>query len=194
MAKRGRKKGSTTTTSAQRAKSSAIQSMKRAFSRSEFARKIRDKATIPGLSGPRGGKLCRCYYCGEEEASYLTEVDHVEPVIPVELSALSMTLDMVYRRLFCSEENLVCTCKTCHKAVSKRQLSERAKWRKKKKYLVCRLKGGSKIKVFSIIDLKDPCLHEWEILDYFHTRKEADANARKRRSLRESNVCKPIMK
>jgi len=119
---------------------------------------------------------------------YLCEVDHSpEPVVPVHLSALSMPLDMYYKRLFlCGMDNLKCTCKECHKKQSKQQMEERKKWRRKEKWLVLRIKNGSMITIKKVLDLKDPILYDWDIIDWAETRKEADAIMRKAKKKKEN--------
>ena len=64
-------------------------------------------------------------------------------------------------------------------------MQERVKWRKKPKWLVLRIKNGSKICVKKVVDLKDPCLYQWDIIDFATTRKDADSKAKKARNKKE---------
>jgi len=167
-------------------KTAAILALKRAFSRSKKAKAIKDKAVMPNMKGLRGGKVVKCGYCHSPVPYYKAEIDHKDPICPVEISLLSMSLDMVFRRIFCDDSNLICTCKECHKKKSDQERKERVKWRKKKKYLVCRLKGGVILKVFGIVDLKSNVLYNWDILSVWHDRKSADADMKKRNKRRDT--------
>lgn len=163
------------------AKAQAVKALKRSFSRSKIALAIKNEAIVQGRLGLRGGKLVKCSCCERNIPHYKAQVDHVDPVCPIELSLNSMTMDMLYARLFCSIKNLQVLCPDCHLVKSNHEKTERAKWRKLKKYLVCRSKYGSKIKVIPIINLKDPELEEWDILAVYRIRKDADSDARLRR-------------
>lgn len=165
------------------AKAPAIKALKRAFSRSKLATAIKNAAVVKDKKGVRGGKVVTCKLCGKVFPQYQCQVDHIEPVCPVQLSLTSMSLDMLYERLFCEASNLQVVCPTCHQEKSSEERSLRVSWRKQKKYLVCRIIGGSRIKVLPIIDLKDQILKNWEILSVFATRKEADGDAQKRKKI-----------
>ena len=164
-------------------KAPAIKSMKRAFSRSKLATAVKEKHIVPDQKGLRGGKVIRCQLCGNLCPSYKAQVDHIDPVCPVMLSLNSMSFDMIYERLFCAESNLQVICPDCHLSKSNLEKTDRVYWRKEKKYLVCRIKGGSRIKVFPIIDLKGHELDGWDILSVFDNRKDADHDSKKRRKI-----------
>ena len=83
--------------------------------------------------GPRGGKRFKCNCCGELFAQKEIQVDHIETVIPLDMSLDTMTLADLYKRINCSVDNLQVVCKTCHKKKSAAEVKERARLRKVKK-------------------------------------------------------------
>ena len=89
---------------------------------------------------------------------------------------------MLYNRVFCNDSNLQVICKDCHDKKSKKENKERIKWRRRKKYLVCRSVLGSKIRVIPIVQMKT--LNErWEIMAVCKRRKDADIKAKRLRKL-----------
>lgn len=154
-----------------------ISSIKKSFSRSDIAQKFREKFVVKNRKGVRGGKLAVCNICGNDIPLYLCNVDHIQPIVPVMIPAKYMSFIYFYTRTFCDESNLQLICESCHSEKSKIERSERVKWRKKKKFLVCRSVKGSKIEVVPIINMNE--LEEcWEIMDVKTTRKEADEIAK----------------
>lgn len=76
----------------------------------------------------------KCADCGEMFKRQEVEVDHIEPVIPVEGIPMNDELpdfNVYIARLFCPEDNLQVLCKSCHKKKSAEEKKERAKYKKK---------------------------------------------------------------
>jgi 5-methylcytosine-specific restriction endonuclease McrA len=110
--------------------------LRRAFSRSEIRAEALKASVIPGFSDPkrpRVSKWSRCPSCDKLMPTYLMEVDHIEPVIPITIAFEDMTLDNVVERLWCDPKNLVAICEECHKQKSKKEAAERAAERKKRR-------------------------------------------------------------
>ena len=58
------------------------------------------------------------------------DIDHINPVIPVESSGKKKDWNEIIDRLFCSADNLQSICMLCHKIKSMAERSERAVVRK----------------------------------------------------------------
>ena len=65
----------------------------------------------------------RCACCGCEFMRKDIQIDHIEPVIPIDRSVISY--DELVKRLFVSADGLQVLCKPCHKNKSKEENSER---------------------------------------------------------------------
>jgi 5-methylcytosine-specific restriction endonuclease McrA len=111
--------------------------MRRVFSRSDL-RKAALEASIIQHSDParpRVTKWSRCSLCSKPEPTYLMEIDHVVPIIPVDSSLDEMTLDEVANRIWCEVVNLMPVCKPCHKIKTSKETKARAAHKKTKKAL-----------------------------------------------------------
>lgn len=90
---------------------------------------------LPTKSGALSKKPTAWYMCAEcckEFKRKEINVDHIDPVVPV--AGPVPVLDVWAERLYCSEDNLQVLCaKVCHKAKTKREASERAKYRRELK-------------------------------------------------------------
>ena len=109
--------------------------IRRVFSRSELRKTIIHEARVTHYDPdrPRVTKWGRCAHCKELIALYQMEVDHNEPIIPVDKSLESMTWDEIIGRIFCAKENLTALCKPCHSVKTKAENKLRAKARKERK-------------------------------------------------------------
>lgn len=159
-----------------------ISAVKKTFSRSKFTISFKNKFIVKGEKGKRGGKIAECNVCGGHLPYYKTNIDHIDPIVPLMISGKIMSFVMLYQRTFCHESNLQVICKDCHEKKSKKEMGQRVKWRKKRKFLVIRHKYGSRIKVIPLIHVKD-FPDNWECLAVFKRRKEADIDAKRRRKL-----------
>jgi hypothetical protein len=61
------------------------------------------------------------------------DVDHIDPVIPVEDSGKAKDWNKIIQRLFCEEDNVQSICWLCHKSKSLAERGDRAKARKENK-------------------------------------------------------------
>lgn len=134
------------------------------------------------VRGPKGGKMVECEHCKNPTSYSTSQIDHVDPITPVMISQKVMSFAMLYERTFCPESNLQLLCKECHQEKSKKELGDRVKWRKLKKYLVCRHRFGSRMKVIPLINLKELPEH-WEVLAVTIKRKDADVELQRRKKL-----------
>ena len=90
-------------------------------------------ARLPQKQMGKNGRLVffsKCELCKEEMPETMVEVDHKEPVVPIEGFS---TWDEVIDRLFCDSDGLRVLCKPCHKEVTKKQRQQAALHRKLKK-------------------------------------------------------------
>ncbi len=58
------------------------------------------------------------------------DVDHIDPVIPVEDSGKDKDWNKIIIRMFCEEDNVQSICSSCHKIKSLAERGDRAKARK----------------------------------------------------------------
>lgn len=109
--------------------------IRRVFSRSELRRSIIAASQIEHYdpSRPRVKKWGRCTACKQPTALYQLEVDHLDPIIPVNRTLEDMSWDEVIARVFCDPINLDTKCKLCHRSKSKVENRERALARKERK-------------------------------------------------------------
>lgn len=109
--------------------------IRRTFSRSELRRKILDASVIRDYSDPSRKRVTRwskCPECKQMIPTYLFEVDHIDPVIPIGMTLEEMNWDQVIDAVWCDEKNLKAICKECHKEKTKIEQKERRKKRETK--------------------------------------------------------------
>lgn len=70
--------------------------------------------------------------CKEKTPTYLMEVDHVTPIIPLDSSLEHLTADELIDRIWCDASNLLAICKPCHKIKTKAESSSRRLYKKGK--------------------------------------------------------------
>lgn len=107
--------------------------IKRVFSRSNKAVRIRRMALSQDKTGPRGGKLFTCAVCGVLSGMGKVQVDHKDPVVPVDTTLQDMDLTTIIRRLWCDDDNLQVLCLKCHKEKTKRERKLRKEYRDARK-------------------------------------------------------------
>lgn len=110
--------------------------MRRTFSRSEHRRKILDAAQVKDYADPSRKRVTRwgrCAKCHKVEASYKLEVDHIDPVVPLDTSADEMSLDELADRHWCDERKLQALCDDCHNSKTKDENAERRRLKKERK-------------------------------------------------------------
>lgn len=123
--------------------SAIVGSLKRSFSRSpmvrEFLQKYRREEVWFKKDGTKAKKprvFYRCFKCQKEFNSTQVQVDHIEPVVPLNIPAKHMCFDILINRLFCEESNLQILCKADHKEKSQQENQIRQEWLAKTKYIV----------------------------------------------------------
>lgn len=101
--------------------------IRRIFSRSE----LRSLALARNLinhkdsTRPRVSRWAFCESCGIIEAAYTMEVDHKEPVVPIDKPFESMNWDEFVDRLWCDIKGLQILCEECHNEKSKEENKKR---------------------------------------------------------------------
>ena len=159
-----------------------IGAIKRTFSRGKFAKAFKSARVLKGVKGPRGGKMVECADCKQPVSFSTSQMDHIDPCTPVMISQKVMSFAMLFERTFCEDTNLQLLCVPCHKIKSKKELGERVRWRKLKKWLVCRHRFGNRMKVIGIINLKELPEHS-EVLAVTALKKDADVEMQRRKKL-----------
>ncbi len=109
--------------------------MRRVFSRSDLRRRALEQCRIRHSDPlrPRVTKWGYCLDCGTITPLYQMEVDHQEPLIPINKTLEEMEWSEVVDRLWCDVKNLRPLCKPCHKEKSKEENKERRLQKKAKK-------------------------------------------------------------
>jgi hypothetical protein len=120
-----------------------IGGLKRSFSRSpivrDFLKKNRREEDWFKKDGTKASKkhvFYTCAYCKQEFNSTKIQVDHIEPVVPLNIPAKHMSMDMFIERLFVDEDKLQILCKAHHKEKSNSENQIRKEWLTKTKYIV----------------------------------------------------------
>lgn len=110
-------------------------SVRRVFSRSELRKAALELTRIEHYdpNRPRVTRWSWCTSCGLIEPSYLIEVDHVEPLVPIDRSFEEMSFDELVDRTWCELENLKPVCKPCHREKSSLENKERRRSKKERK-------------------------------------------------------------
>ena len=88
------------------------------------------QAIHPTEKGKRGGPLYICNHCGLCFVGKDVQVDHIEPVVPINQEELDW--NMYIERLFCDISNLQVLCRECH-LIKSNEENEHRPHRKKKK-------------------------------------------------------------
>lgn len=106
--------------------------IRRVFSRSELRKSVIDGSRRNYTDGnrPRVKKWSACPDCDKFIPTYQMEVDHVDPIVPINMSLESMTWDEIVNRIWCDPKNLRAICKDCHKIKTKVETKQRAIARK----------------------------------------------------------------
>lgn len=102
-------------------------SIRRVFARSELRRKVLATASITHIDPERKRvkKWSKCPLCGLPTPTYLMQVDHISPVIPLDKTFEEIGLDQTVDRTWCNENNLMPVCKTCHTKKTKEERKAR---------------------------------------------------------------------
>lgn len=121
--------------------------IRRVFSRSEMRRRLIDATVIPGhynSSRPRVKRWSLCKECKKIVPTYLINIDHIVPIVPLDGSFETMSLDTLVDRIWCEESNLKAICEDCHDVKTKAEMSQRAANKRAAKSLVIFVKNIDK--------------------------------------------------
>ena len=98
----------------------------------KFAPEVKEaleKSIHPIIKGPKGGARFTCSKCKKVFERGEVQVDHIEPVIPVDKRTVDLDWNTIIKRMFCSSDNYQVLCKPCHKIKSDEERKERKKYR-----------------------------------------------------------------
>lgn len=110
--------------------------IRRVFSRSDLRRSVLLTAKVEGITSQQRPRVKTWYICRDCDsycAGYEMQVDHIDPVIPVNVTLEGLTWDTIIDRMWCEKNNLRAICLTCHKKKSKIENAERRKNKKERK-------------------------------------------------------------
>jgi 5-methylcytosine-specific restriction endonuclease McrA len=101
--------------------------VRRVFSRSNLRRAIIEAAKIEHYDNIRSRvkKWGQCAECKQPTAMYQMQVDHIDPIIPLDLTLEDMSWDTVIDRTWCAQTNLQPLCIPCHKEKTKQERKAR---------------------------------------------------------------------
>ena len=106
--------------------------IRRAFSRSELRRSVLQDAKISHTdpSRPRVKTWYACAKCSRPFAQHELEVDHIEPIIPVDTALEHMSWDTLVNNTWCDKKKLQVLCESCHDAKSAIERAQRKEHKK----------------------------------------------------------------
>lgn len=157
--------------------SSIMSSLKRTFSRSPLIQEIlkdhRQEHAQYNKDGSLAKKPAVRYPCAECDKIHMgsnIQVDHLDPVVPLNIPAKHACMNEIIKRLFCEKDNLQILCKDCHKIKSKEENKIRNEWKSetKEKHIVYittnRVSGKIYIGIHSTFDYDDGYLGSGTLL------------------------------
>ena len=108
--------------------------IRRVFSRSDLRKEALQKSIIQHSDPDRKRvtKWSKCPICGQPTPTYLMEVDHLKPVVPIGKNLEDMTWDELVNNIWCEASNLMAVCKPCHKIKSGQERKLRVLFKKEK--------------------------------------------------------------
>lgn len=110
-----------------------LRALKRCFSRSDMHRNVLKKAKHETKKGPRGGARYECASCHRDFMLKDVQVDHIEPIIPLNKKGIELSWNFIINQIFCDEDNLQVLCHSCHKKKSNRENKKRKELRSSNK-------------------------------------------------------------
>ncbi len=90
--------------------------IRRAFARSDLHKEVKLRNLIEHYDPrhPRCKNWGWCNVCGVVTPQWKLEVDHIDPVVPLDSSFAEMSLDLMVERTWCTIEGLQVICDPCH--------------------------------------------------------------------------------
>ncbi len=109
--------------------------LRRAFVRSELRAAVIARTRVDHVdpARPRVTKWSRCELCQSLTPTYLINVDHIDPLIPIDSHFEDMSLDVVADRLWCDPSNLQGICEECHDLKTAAENEARKPYKKPRK-------------------------------------------------------------
>lgn len=112
--------------------------LRSAFTRSSYHRAVIEALIVQHQDPerPRVKTWCRCPKCGQPDARSYFEVDHMEPVRPIEMTVeqfLAMDRHALLDRVYCDVAKLQGLCPQCHREKTNLENAERRKVREANK-------------------------------------------------------------
>jgi 5-methylcytosine-specific restriction endonuclease McrA len=109
--------------------------LRRAFSRSEAHERALAAARIEHSdpARPKCRKWVRCQGCQQPRPEWSSDVDHIDPVIPIGRAMKEMSVLEVIDRAWCEDGNLQVLCESCHGAKTKAERDARTEANRAKK-------------------------------------------------------------
>jgi hypothetical protein len=110
--------------------------LRRVFARSELHKKVLNLAVAPSYTDPARPRVktwCKCPICDKYDARSYFDVDHHDPVIPINKSMKDLTIEEFIDRLWCEESNLKAICTECHDRKTKIEGNLRREYKKRSK-------------------------------------------------------------
>lgn len=85
--------------------------------------------------------IYKCANCGEKYPRKEVQIDHIEPVVPLDMGMEKQTLDSYIRRMFCKINGYQVLCELCHSMKSAMEVQTRKQNRQAlRKKIVKRMK------------------------------------------------------
>ena len=149
--------------------------LKRCFSRGKSCKEALKKVRSTEPRYKANGKLHKipivrytCNHCNNKFPSTEVQCDHIDPVVPIQVPAIYMSLGVLARRIFISADKIQVLCKSCHNQKSQKENEERRQWLNKVKYIVYMttntVNNKFYIGVHKCIDLSDGYIGSGKIL------------------------------
>src|SRR5579859_4509761 len=103
--------------------------IRRVFSRSDLRRSVIESSVIKFLdpNRPRVKKWSLCPICKTNIPTYLMEVDHINPIVPLDKTLEDLSWDFLIDSIWCDKMNLKAICKDCHKVKTAAERKARRK-------------------------------------------------------------------
>lgn len=109
--------------------------LRRAFARSDIHKRIKESHKIEHVDPrrPRCKNWSWCNTCGEVVPTWKVDVNHIDPVTPLDKYTYEMDPHEILDRIWCADNNLDLLCHTCHDKVSAEQRAAKREYRKANK-------------------------------------------------------------
>lgn len=108
--------------------------LRRVFSRSDLRKEALAAAKIEHVDPKRRtNKWVRCSKCQSPTPQWMADVDHTNPVVPIDKAAYDMSANELVDRIWCDPKKLAILCPECHNIKTQYENCERRKYKKERK-------------------------------------------------------------